>query len=184
MSKHASHYDPTRDTVGTIYTDAQRNNRVEEKIEVGDMAHELMKSLVDDLNDGIKEGLAEWPGKEFYITIHEKKDLQMPNAFLRRMIKTLYRPWPEDDTVVFRIYPDGDVRFCWCLDHWTEMENKLAARELFPQDQINIIKAWKAVDLHCFGFVKTFEGNWIPNLDWVDQKLGAPKSSSFSLLAP
>ena len=181
MSTHTSHYDPNRDTVGTIYRDAQLQNRIE-RIEVGDMTNCMMKSMVDDLNESIEEGTKQFEGKEFYITVHEKKDAQMPSCLLRRMIKTLYRPWPEDDTLVFFVHPaSGDVRFCWCLPHWSEMENMLKGSELFDRQMIDQIRAWKAVDLHCFGFVKTFEGQWIPNLDWVDEKLGTPKSKVLSM---
>ena len=184
MAKYASQYDPSRETVGAIYRNAQINNRIE-KIECGDMTNEIMKSMVDDLNECIEDGLKDpdLEGKEFYITVHEKKDLQMPSCLLRRMIKTLYRPWPEDDTLVFRVLKGGiDVRFCWCLPHWSEMENMLANETLFERDIINQIRAWKAVDLHSFGFVKTFEGNWIPKLDWDDQKLGNNKIKTLSLV--
>ncbi len=181
MSKHTSHYDPSRDTVGAIYRDAQINNRIE-KIECGDMTREIMKSMVDDLNEAIQDGMKEFEGKEFYITVHEKKDLQMPSCLLRRMIKSLYRPWPEDDTLVFYIGPTGDVRFCWCLPHAAEMDNMLNSRDLYDPDMINQIKAWKAVDLHSFGFVKTFEGDWIPNLNWIDAPLTAQKASKVKIL--
>lgn len=176
MSSNTSLYDPSRDTVGAIYRQAQLNNRVE-KIECGDMSRELTKSLVEDLNEAIVEGSKEFDGREFYITVHEKKDAQMKSAFLRRLIKTLYRPWPEDDTVVFRILPGGDVRFCWCLDHHTEISNKLHAHEIFDPEEIDQLRAWANYDFHSFGFVKTDMGEWIPNLNWEDQKLGVPKNS-------
>lgn len=181
MSTHPSNYDPSRETVGAIYRDAQLHNRVE-KIEAGDMTNCMMKSMVDDLNEAIETGSKEFENKEFYITIHEKKDLQMPSALLRRMIKTLYRPWPEDDTLVFYVNPiPNDVRFCWCLPHVSEMDNMLANEFLYDKDMIDQIKAWKLVDLHSFGFVKTFDGNWIPNLHWQDEKLGEQKKKSIVL---
>lgn len=178
MSKHTSNYDPNRDTVGAIYRDAQIHNRIE-KIECGDMTREIMKSMVDDLNEAIIDGSKEFDGREFYITVHEKKDLQMPSAILRRLIKTLYRPWPEDDTLVFFVHPKSNtIKFCWCLPHWSEMDNMINSQDLYDQDMINQIKAWKVVDLHSFGFVKTFEGHWIPNLNWEDQELGASKNAT------
>lgn len=184
MSTHTSHYDPSRETVGAIYRNAQLTNRVD-RIETGEMTHEIMKSMVDDLNEAIVDGAKEFQNREFYITVHEKKDAQMPSCILRRMIKTLYRPWPEDDTLVFRIFPtSNDVYFCWCLDHWTVMENKLASAELFDPVEINQIRAWKNYDLTSFGFSKLMNGNWIPNLEWVDQRLGAPQSRPFSLFTP
>lgn len=181
MTSHTSQYDPSRDTVGAIYRDAQLHNRVE-KIETGDMTREVMKSMIEDLNETIVDGTKQLEGKEFYITIHEKKDAQMPSALLRRMIKTLYRPWPEDDTIVFRVIPASQtVLFCWCLPHWSEMDNMINGAELWDQDLINQIKAWKAVNLYPFGFDKLMDGNWIPKLNWEDQPLGHKKSKILSL---
>lgn len=183
--ENPSHYDPSRETVGAIYRKAQLNNRVEH-IETGDMTREIMKSMVDDLNETIETGTKEFEGREFYITMHEKKDLQMPSCILRRCIKTLYRPWPEDDTLVFRVIPaQSDVRFCWCLPHASEMPNMLASVGLFDAQMVNMIRSWMAYDLYCFGFEKTDMGHWIPNLNWVDQPMTAqPPISKPSILLP
>jgi hypothetical protein len=171
MSENVSKYDNTRDTVGAIYRDAQlHGERV--PIEAGDMTNQLLKSMLVDLEAGIDEGTKQFEGKEFYLTVHEKKDMQMPNCILRRIIKTPYRPWPEDDTIVFHIIPSaGEVLFCWCLPHWSEMENMLNSASLFDDEMLMEIRAWKAYDLHCFGFEKTGMGHWIPSLNWKDKKL-------------
>lgn len=146
-----SAYDPTRLTVGSIYNIAQSNG--ERGVICGDLSNELAKSLVDDLNNTIKSNPFE--GRDFYITVHEKKDLQMPNSILRRMIVSEKRPYPEDDTVVFKVNPVyNDVKFCWCLPHWSEMDNILANPDSYPKDYIIDIKAWKAVDLKHFGITK------------------------------
>lgn len=163
-------YDPSRDTVGAIYRNAQFNG--EKQVITGDMNYELRKSLVDDINDTVKTGTTEFEGKEFYITVHEKRDLQMPNAFLRRMIKTLYRPYPEDDTLVFRVIPAiPEVFFCWELPHWSNMANMIQSRELHDPEQMAMIDSWKRLDLHPFGFMKNEEGNWKANPGWKDQRL-------------
>src|ERR1700677_2806398 len=121
---NTSIYDPTRKTVGAIYLDAQINNRHETMIEVGDMGREFTTSLVDDINDAIKS--FDIKGKPYYLVIHEKKDLQMKQALARRMLYFGYRPWPEDDTIVYWKNPKTqELRFCWCLPHWSEMENAL-----------------------------------------------------------
>jgi len=179
--ENKSLYDPSRKTVGAIYRDAQLASHDPYVIN-GDLTNELMKSLVNDLNETIEQGTKDFNGREFYITVHEKKDLQMPRAILRRMIKTLYRPYPEDDTMVYRVFPSAnEVRFCWCLPHWSEMDNMLANENLFESDLINEIKAWKRVDLYHFGFTKNSEGNWIASQAWEDKKMTAPPKKSLVL---
>lgn len=164
-----SHYDPSRKTVGAIYNDAQLNNK-EDRIEVGDMARELMSSLVCDLNDTLDHYKDE--KSIYYITVHESRDLQMKNCFKRRIIKTVYRPYPEDDTVVFKIDPiSNTIWFCWCLPHWTEMTNILNNENLFVKDQVEEIRHWKNMDLYHFGFTKDAMGNWMANPYFEDKKL-------------
>ena len=130
-----SRFDPTRKTVGAIYRDAQFSG--EKQIITGDMNYELRKSLAEDLNDTIKQGSIDFEGRPFYITVYEKRDLQMKNAFIRRMIKTVYRPYPEDDTLVFKVIPySSAVYFCWELPHRSNMLNILACADLYPPEQV------------------------------------------------
>jgi len=160
--QNQSKYDPTRKTVGAIYRDAQFNG--EKQIITGDMNFEMRKSLVEDLNDTIKQGSIDFEGTPFYITVHEKRDLQMKNAFLRRMIKTKYRPYPEDDTLVFRILPySNHVYFCWELPHRSNMLNMLACPDIYPADQLQKYRHWEGMRLEHFGFMKNEEGNWTEN---------------------
>lgn len=159
-SEFVSKIDPSRETVGKIYRDAQLASHDPYVIN-GDITNELTKSLVDDLNETIASN--PFDGKDFYITVFEKKDLQMPRAILRRLYKTLYRPWPEDDTIVFHVYPwNNRIDFCWCLPHHTEMDNMLINAHNYNRDLIRDIKAWKAFDLVHFGFYKTSDGKWFP----------------------
>lgn len=177
--KNQSKYDPTRKTVGAIYRDAQFNG--EKQIITGDMNYELRKSLTEDVNDTIKQGTIDFEGRPFYITVHEKRDLQMPNAFLRRMIKTVYRPYPEDDTLVFHIIPyTNQVFFCWELPHWSNMDNILNNEMLYPRETVEEIRAWKRIDLHHFGFMKDEMGNWKENPNWKDQLLGTQEEATVS----
>lgn len=153
-----SSVDPARDTVGKIYVDAAKNN-TDPFVEAGDLTNELMKSLVDDLNDNIKSD--PFNGRAFYVTVIERKDLLMPRAINRELRNTLYRPWPEDDTVVFRVFPNSNViKFCWCLPHHTEMDNILLNKHLYNSQMVNDIKAFKDFDLLHFGFVKNNEDKW------------------------
>lgn len=180
--ENQSRYDPSRKTVGAIYREANLSYDGT-PIETGDMARELMSSLVEDLNDTINSRPHE--GRPYYITVHEKKDLQMKTALLRRIITTLYRPWPEDDTTVFYINPSSsDVRFCWCLPHWTDMDNVMRNEMLYPVEYVKDISAWKSLDLYRFGFTKDPMGHWIPNERWIDKKLEAPAVHVPKLIIP
>ena len=169
-----SKYDPSRKTVGAIYRDAQLNN-TEDKIQVGDITRELTSSLVSDLNDAIKND--PFDGLNFYITVHESRDLQMKNMFKRRMIFSKYRPYSEDDTVVFWVDPKScQVKFCWCLPHWSEMDNALNNAWMWETTEwgkefLEEIRAWKRVDLHHFGFKKDELGNWTANEHWIDRPM-------------
>lgn len=157
-----SKYDKSRKTVGAIYRDAQLYG--EKQVITGDMNYELRKSLVDDLNDTVKQGCKEFDNRPFFITVHEKRDLQMPNAFLRRMIKTKYRPYPEDDTLVFRVIPHTmEVYFCWDLPHRSNMLNMINAQELFDPKDLLKIRRWENMQLEYFGFMKDDKGNWKEN---------------------
>ncbi len=150
--ENQSRYDDSRKTVGAIYKEAQEKN-TEKFVTNGDLTNELQSSLVSDLNDTIVSNPND--GKPFFITVHEKKDLQMPRMILRRMLTTKYRPYPEDDTVVFWVDPQSNtVRFCWCLPHWSEMENMLNNEWLFDKEMLEQIRAWKRIDLYHFGFHK------------------------------
>lgn len=167
-----SKYDPSRDTVGKIYRDANLNNH-EDFIEVGDMTRELTTSLVEDVNDAIKN--FDLKGKPYWLMVHEKKDLQMKTAILRRILYFGYRPWPEDDTIVFWKNPKKQIlRFCWCLPHWTEMDNILANPLHYEPEYLYQIKCWKNYDLTAFGFVYDKQEKWIPNQRWRDIEMKKP----------
>lgn len=168
--ENQSKYDPSRKTVGAIYREAQINHDGT-PITVGDMSRELISSLVSDLNDTIKSNPHQ--DRPFYITVHESKDLKMPTLIRRRMLTSVYRPYPEDDTVVFWVHPKScQVKFCWCLPHWSNMDNILNNENLFEKEMVKEIKAWKRLDLHHFGFKKDEIGNWTANEHWTDKDLG------------
>lgn len=169
MKDHKSKYDKSRDTVGKIYRDLHlQSNNV--PLICGDLSNEMMKGLVEDINDGIK--LKPYGERAWYIMIHEKKDLQMKDAFLRRVLHFKKRPYPEDDTTVFWHNPKTqETRFCWSLPHWSEMDNMLNSKDLYPLDLINEIYAWKTMNLGYFGFVKDDIGNWMPNPKWKDKSM-------------
>ncbi len=167
--ENQSRYDPTRKTVGALYKEAQEKNK-EAFVTNGDLTKELQSSLICDLNETIASNPYE--GAPFYITVHEKKDLQMPKMILRRLLTSKYRPYPEDDTIVWWVDPKSNkVKFCWCLPHWSEMDNMLANENLYEKEMITQIKAWKNVDLYHFGFCKNAEGNWMANPHFKDKDL-------------
>ncbi len=145
-------YDPTRNTVGAIYRDAQLNN-TESYVINGDLTNELMGSLVEDINTTVASD--PFKGEAFFLSVHESKDLMMPKAIRRRMIVSKKRPFPEDDLIVFFVDPkSATVEFCWCLPHWTEMDNMLMNEHQFNKEMIEDIKAWKSSDWGHFGIVK------------------------------
>lgn len=147
---HVSTIDPTRKTVGAIYNEAQKNNS-DAFVVNGDLTHELTNSLVDDLNETIASD--PFDGKPFYVTIYEKKDLQMKRAIIRRLYVSKYRPYPEDDTIVFHVEPrSNNVKFCWCLPHSSEMDNILINFLNYDKNLVADIRAWKAYNLEHFGF--------------------------------
>jgi hypothetical protein len=165
-----SQYDPSRDTVGKIYRDAQMQNSHEDAIEIGDMGRELTRDLVDDINDALEE--FDKKEKPYYLMVHEKKDLQMKSALARRMIYFGYRPWPEDDTIVFWKDPKvQELRFCWALPHWSEMDLILMNEDQFDKSFISQIKAWREVNLRPFGFQFHKELRWIPDPTWEDEPI-------------
>ncbi len=149
IGKNLSQFDPTRLTVGAQYLAIQKQGA--DPILNGDLTNELVKSLVDDLNDTITSN--PFNDRPFYILVHETKDLQMKRAIKRRILKQLYRPYPEDDTLVYFVDPKNCVtKFCWCLPHSTEMDNILKNREKYHPDYIKDILAWKLNYLEWFGF--------------------------------
>lgn len=144
-----SQFDPSRLTVGSTYLSIQNPNAL--PIISGDLSNELMKSLVDDLNDTITSN--PFNDRPFYILVHETKDLQMKKAFKRRILKQLYRPYPEDDTLVYYVDPKACItKFCWCLPHSSEMNNILNHKEQYHPDYIQDIVAWKMNFMEWFGF--------------------------------
>lgn len=161
-----SRFDPSRENVGKIYRDAQFTG--EKQVICGDMNYELRKSLIEDLNDTVKQGTIDFEGRQFYITVYEKRDLQMKNAFIRRMIKTKYRPYPEADTLVFKVIPySNQIFFCWELPARYEMLNMLNTSDLRPenwqQEQLQTFRDWENMKLENFGFMKNENGDWKEN---------------------
>ena len=168
MASNQSLFDPSRKNVGAIYRDVAIKN-TETSVVNGDLTHELMKSLVDDLNGTIASN--PYDGQPFYITVYEKKDLMMPRAILRRLYTTRYRPYPEADTVVFKVEPRSNtVEFCWCLPHKNEMSNMLENPTLYNKQMLSDIRAWIAEDLPHFGFKKA-EGKIVADANPVDRSL-------------
>ncbi len=171
--------DPTRNTVGSIYRDAQING--EKGVIIGDVNHEIKKDLVKDINEAIEAGEKEMNGKPFYLAIYEKYDLMLKKGLVRIRKITKYRPYPEQDSMVFHVYPGGTVYFCWELPHRTQMMNILMSPDLFEPEYVQMLKRWENIQLEFFGFKKDDEGNWIENtLYRGDYLIGEPKKEKTS----
>lgn len=174
---YQSTFDPSRETTGKIYRDAQVSG--ERGIVIGDVNHEIKKDLVKDINEAIEQGLIsdEFKGKPFYLSIYEKYDLMMKKGLVRIRKITKYRPYPEQDMMLFHIYPNGNVYFCWELPHRTQMINILANADLFPAEHVQMIRRWENIQLEYFGFKKDGEGNWIENILFQgDQLMGTTQA--------
>ncbi len=159
--EHKSLIDPSRNTVGSIYRDAQING--EKGVIIGDVNHEIKKGLVEDINEAIQQGSKEMDGKPFYLAIYEKYDLMLKKGLVRIRKITKYRPYPEQDMMCFHVYPNGDVYFCWELPHRSQMMNILMSPDLFDPSRVEMIKRWENLQLEYFGFTKDQDGNWVEN---------------------
>ena len=159
--EYQSKIDPTRETAGKIYRDAQISG--EKGVVIGDVNHEIVKGLVEDINEAIEQGEKEMGGKPFYLAIYEKYDLMLKRGLVRLRKITKYRPYPEQDTMVFHVYPGGDVYFCWELPHRTQMMNILMNPDLFDPERVQNLKRWENLQLEYFGFKKDENGNWVEN---------------------
>jgi hypothetical protein len=137
-----------RDTIGTMSLKALE---CKETPCVGDLGHELLKGLVEDLNFAFKKN--PFDNKPYYVTVHEKKDLQMKNVIRRRVITTKYRPYPEPGCQVWWIDPVAqEVRFCWEIPHWSAFPAIKDNPEDFHPDTIEAVKAYQGNHLEYFGF--------------------------------
>jgi hypothetical protein len=154
--------DPTRNTAGSIYRDAQING--EKGVVIGDVNHEIKKDLVKDINEAIEMGTKEMGDKPFYLAIYEKYDLMLKKGLVRIRKITKYRPYPEQDSMVFHAFPNGDVYFCWELPHRSQMMNMIMNPDLYDKAQVELIKRWENLQLEYYGFTKDENGNWIENL--------------------
>lgn len=180
-------FDPSRNTVGTIYRDAQIHG--ERGVVIGDVNHEIKKGLVEDINEAIRQGTKEMDGKPFYLAIYEKYDLMIKKGHVRIRKITKYRPYPEQDSMVFHVYPSSnEVYFCWALPHRTHMINMLNTPELrtqpHEQEELQMFRHWENLRLEHFGFMKNDDGNWEENkLFHGDTLMSAtdPEQKSFSL---
>lgn len=172
--ENQSHIDPTRKTAGAIYRDAQIHG--ERNVVIGDVNHEIKKDLVKDINEAIAQGEKEMDGKPFYLAIYEKYDLMLKRGLVRLRKITKYRPYPEQDSMVFHVYPGGEVYFCWELPHRTQMINILMNEGLYDQEYVQKIRRWENMQLEHYGFKKDQDGNWVENeLFRGDSLMGAPE---------
>lgn len=140
-----------RDTVGTTYIKAQNN--ADNLLVVGDINAQMLPDLIDDMNDALQSN--PFDDQPFYVNIAEKRDAQMQNAFRRKIVKTLYRPFPEFSTYVLHMEPKTQtVRYCWDLPHHTEMINVFSEPYKYDEKYVQSIREWKRNELDGFGFLK------------------------------
>lgn len=178
-----SKIDPSRNTVGSIYRNAQING--EKGVIIGDVSHEIKKDLVKDINEAIEFGEKEMGNKPFYLAIYEKYDLMLKKGLVRIRKITKYRPYPEQDSMVFHILPGGVIYFCWELPHRSQMLNILTNSPLYDASYVDLIRRWDNLQLEYFGFTKDDNGNWIENTLYRGDTLmdsNNEKKKQFSLI--
>lgn len=156
-----SKIDPSRNTVGSIYRNAQIH--AETGVVIGDVNHEIKKDLVKDINEAIEMGQKEMENKPFYLAIYEKYDLMLKKGLVRIRKITKYRPYPEQDSMVFHVFPGESVYFCWELPHRSQMLNILMNPDLYDRKQVDMIRRWENLQLEHFGFTKDENANWVEN---------------------
>jgi hypothetical protein len=160
--ENRSFIDPTRETAGAIYRNAQING--EKNVLIGDVNHEIKKDLVKDINEAIEKGTKDLEGKPFYLAVYEKYDLVLKRGLVRIPKITKYRPYPEQDSMVFHVYPNENlIYFCWELPHRSQMINIVNNPDLYPEKHVTMIRHWENYRLEHYGFTKDKEGYWIEN---------------------
>jgi hypothetical protein len=145
-----------RETVGSTYLEAQKDTAKGYSLQ--DFNNPMTKDLIEDLNDTIESNPFE--GRPFYINFVEERDLLMKNAFKRRIFKTKYRPYPEDNTLVF--YTDPKIQktyFCWQVPHHSELYNILSNFTLYDKEYVDKLRQWMNNDLSSYGFLKVTMGS-------------------------
>lgn len=154
-----------RETVGSIYLDAQKNST--QGLVLMDLNEEILDGLVQDLNEAIESD--PFDGRPFYINIVEQRDLQMNKAIKRRIFKTLYRPYPEDNTLCFYVEPrENNLYYCWDLPHHSECYNIISNEHLYDPEYVDMIKQYSRNDLRNFGFIKVSMNS--PQVEGYDEK--------------
>lgn len=147
-----------RETVGTQYIEAQKSDM--RGYTTGDFANPMVSGFIEDLNNAIMSNPYE--GRPFYINVVETRDLQMKNAFKRIFYKSLYLPYPEDNTFV--VYTDPKKQktyFCWDLPHHSNIHNIMITSHLYDYEYIERLKEWMRNDLTNFGFIKVKLGDHV-----------------------
>lgn len=164
--ENRSSFDSNRKTAGAIYRDAQMHG--ERGVIIGDVNYEMRKGLVEDINEAIIEATKSFEGKPFYLAIYEKSDLMLKCSIVRLRKATLYRPYPEQDSMVFKVIPAAnEVYSCWVLPHRSAMMNMLATPELRQtkeeQEELQMLRHWENDRLEYYGFMKDENGHWVEN---------------------
>jgi len=168
-AKYQSRFDPTRENVGKIARDAAMSHNGYTH-EIGEIKGSMIPDLVNDINENLMKDPYE--GKPFYLLITEHKDLQLKNALCRRPFILSYRPWPEDNTTVFWKDPKSqELRFCWDLPHWSEMDNIINNPLFYDKELIDHVLAWRKNDMRVFGFYYHKDLKWIPNPNHKDRRI-------------
>lgn len=158
---HISRFDPSRLNVGAIYRNALING--ERNVTSGDVNYDMRLDLCKDINKIISEArTGEMKNKKFYLAFYEKADLMLKRALVRTPRISIYRPYPEANSMVFKSLPE-DTYFCWEIPERHHMINELNCPDIYPAERLMKWRRWENMQLEYFGFKKNDEGNWVEN---------------------
>ena len=169
--KDQSLFDSSRKTVGAICNDIRQTDT--KSMLIGDVNHEMLKGLVDDINLALNDGRMAFPNENFFVLVTEKWDIQMGNALVRKVAVFKRRPYPEANTTCFKYDAQKkEVRYCWDLPIRHEMWNVKAASAIFDPQVVADIKAWENNEMEHFGLMKVGIGDlWTENPHFQDRPM-------------
>jgi hypothetical protein len=164
-------FDPNRKTVGAISNEIRKADT--KSMLIGDVNHEMLKGLVDDINQALDDGRMTFPNQDFYVLVTEKWEIQMKNALVRKVAVFKRRPYPEANTTCFKYdSKKREVLYCWDLPIRHEMWNVQAASEIFDPQVVQDIKAWENNEMEHFGLMKVGIGDlWVENPHFQDRPM-------------
>ncbi len=84
-----------------------------------DIAHEMAKSVGQELDDAIKVGQAHYKGRDFFIEMFLRKYSYLPDNHIKpHFLVEPVCPTPTHGHSVWKIHGSGTVEFLWTVPHY------------------------------------------------------------------